>query len=503
MLGARKSFALAALAPLPMVVSLALYGNGTLIVELGRDFWFAAAALVFTAAVGTFVVRTLKPQYLLSEGSASWFVVASVGGGMYVLGWYYGQPFMNLSALAALYLGLGGYLGGRRVVWHLGAGILAFATIGTPFLIGGVALDATAVALATSSAFLFYCAGTFKPTAGWDCEQCLHYRVTGMQFCDRCGKMLREVRFGFPYRRLLMVVVATMGVVGLLGTSVPVVSQSGSGLLMVSYGVSGAHQVVSIPSAQGSRVALIGTQSNATLTTWQYSMSGGLHATVSVSRSARESVGGALGSRQGLVENGTTDFPSGFVGVNYAWVDGNSSYRGTLVVSPLTFVSGGQVVKGYAAFFFSGASPSSAGAGPSGLDSVAGATAAALQAAKGGYFLLSTVIGPIQSNLQYAFLVLAGVLFGIVGEKARDADATTARAFDSSLSLDPDQLRTLVTISSGLRSTTGAALLDRVAAGVPWGDFRLTLEAFSALGLLRKTIVVDRGVPKALWKCKV
>ena len=504
MLPVRMSFALAALAPLPLVVSLALYERAPLASELEREIWFAAAALVFTGTVGVYVVRAYGPQYLLSEGSAAWFMVALVGGGVYILSWFYGRPAVSLVGLVAVYLGLAAYLGGRRIIVYLGAEVLALATLAIPSFFAGDLLEAVAVVLVASAASLVFHSSRARGFAVQDCDQCQRYRVKAKQSCDRCGKMLLQPKFGFPYRRLLAVAVATAAVVVLLvGTSVPIASQSNSGLLIVTYGLSGVQQVTPLPSYPGWKVSLVDSQSNQTFTTWDYSLSGGVNATISLSHTARDSASGALGSTQGLVEKGTTVFSSGEVGLNYAWTRGNSSHVGTLIVAPLTYLSGGQVVEGYAAFFFTGAAPSQRGAQSDGLTAVASATASSLKDAKAGFFLLSTVVGPVGSNLQYAFLVLTGVLFVVVGGVVRGTDADSASRFDSALSLDPAKFKTLALISSCRKQATGAALFDKASTGGGWDDFSPTLEMFSALGILKRTAVVDSGVPKALWVCRV
>jgi len=421
---------------------------------------------------------------------------------MYILGWYYGQSLVYWAGLSVLYIGSVAYLGGRRLAGHLILGILALVTISAPLFLNGSTLDLAAFLLLVSAAALLFGLSRYKGKENSDCQRCGSYRKSGRQFCDYCGKRLREVSFAFPFRRFFALALVSLAVTGLLlGATLPIVSKSSSGLLIASYKLSGVSWVAYLPSYPGWTRSVVGSQGNQTVTRWDYVLAGTgkVNATVSLSPSRLISAREALGSHVGITQNGASILPTGHVAVTYRWSDGKYNYTGLLMESQVTYFSGGRVAESYAAFFFAQRGTPQESQKADAAMSVEDATSSALQNSRSGYLVLVAVIGPVISNFQYVLLLASGVFFAIVGGIARDADSAAMRMIENSLSLDRVQFEALAAIASRSNRTTGARLLGEVDPAGKWEEFRVVLERLTELGLVSRIIAIERGIPKTFW----
>ncbi|MDA4126955.1 MAG: hypothetical protein OK452_07110 [Thaumarchaeota archaeon] len=504
MLSASKSAALATLAPIPLVGSLAIYDWHDVAASFGMTTWFVAyVGIVFASSFLAVLLRLARPQFSVSKGSGLWFLAVVGGGGIYLLGSYYGQHWLHLMGLTVAYLGLVAYIGGGRLAGYMAAAEVAFATFALPLLFSGLALDIAGGVLIGATVILVAVFILFQSRPSPICDRCESYNLTGAPFCDFCGRrLMARVLFPFPSRRFLTVaIVSATVIVMLVVAAVPVVSLSSSTLQITNYKLSGVQGVTPLPSSPGWTTSLTKAFSNKTVTTFDYALRGpgSVNATISLAGSERLGFGVILGPHANLAVNGTMQLYGGQTAVTYGWSEGRNNFTGVLLVAPVTYLSAGRINQSYAFFFFAQKS-SRAGVAEGGwVLGLANATSKDLQASRVGYFPLTAVAGPIMSNFLYALLISMIILCLIVGGVARSIDSAAGRLFDNSLSLESQEFEQLAKIALGGRSSTGMELLERIKPTGGWETLSGLLERLQLYGLVRKKIVSQGGNPKLVW----
>ena len=494
---------LGALAPVPLVAILSAYDWSNLISRISQAYWFALISVASAILTGTFLLRARKPQYLISRGSAQWLLLTLGGGVTYLSGSYYGSTLLHWAGIPLVYFGLVAYLCGSRFGAFILPPLAVLSTIIIPSYSGPLASSVAAAALLLYSGLVLRALRNYRTQDMKECELCPSYRASG--FCEYCGKRVaQKLSFPLPTRRLILVVIISAVVVApLVQLTVPVVNLTGSGLQVESYQPSGLQRVTDFMSYPGWTPSLVAAQSNQSLTTFSYQMTGNesVIATLSLSSSSKTSSGGALSFYNDSTLVGEYPLTPGQAALQYAWVQNGMNYTGLLVQSPMTYLSGGAIIQASASFFY--VEPMTGGSTPTGITELANATSNELQGVRSGYPFLTQVLSPVSSNFQYVMLVSALIFFGLIGGIARSTDSEAARRFDNSLGLSGPEMDMLSVIASGPKNFTKKDLVERIAERGDPGVTASFPEKLLRSGLATKEIVTAGGLPKLTWTIRV
>lgn len=506
MLSAIRSSVLSVLAPLPLVVALVVYQFSDFLSLASDDALFSLAALIFGAAYLIAIWRVRRPQFSFTKGARTWFLVAASGFGVYLLGSFYGKIALHWEGVLLIYLGLVAYLAGKRFAILLVPGVASITLIPLPTIIAAVTTEALAVVLLAAALVSLLVLAKAKKGAQEGCKECGGYRMKGEQFCGFCGKSLSStMKFGVPAKRLVVTWLTSAVVIALLvGAMVPYAALSSNGLLVIDHRLSGVSGVTALPSFPGWTSTLTGFEGNRTLATYSYVLSGGGGVNATLALSTKNGVGGMslIDSHPGASVNGSLSLATGQTAVYYTWTEGGQRYTGVLLTSYVTYLSSGHVVQSFAAFLFSQRS-AEAGVSRSVLQALAGETSSAFLQSRQGGPALTTVIGPISSNYDYALMAASAVLFGIVVGLARSVDSEATRRSDNAFSLPTQEFDALASLEGEKTRWTGQEL-ERVMKPLGgWGSLSPLLERFVSLGLMEREIGIVDGLPRLFWTSKV
>jgi len=496
---------LGALAPVPLVISLTAYDWQKAISLVENDYWLVIASLASAIVTAAFLFKARRPVYLISKGSAQWLLLSLGGGATYLIGSYYGSSWLHWAGIPLVYFGLVMYLCGRRFGAYLAPPVAMLSTIVVPYFAGAVVGYVTAAGLVLYTGLIVLAIRNYKVLDTEECESCPSYRAIG--FCENCGtKVGHSISIPLPTKGLIIVaVISALVISSLVQVTVPIVSLTGSGLQVNSYRASGLVGSTNLTSFPGFETSLIGTQSNQSLTSFSYKVVGNesVRAIISLSSSQRASSEGALSFYNESALVGTQLLTADQAAFQYAWSQDGVNYTGLLVQSPLAYLSDGRIVQSSAAFFFVQATSNSTGPATHAVTTLANATSSRLQGVKGGYPILTMILGPLSSNMQYVTLAAALVFFGLVGGIARSLDLKATRRFDNSLALSGPEMEVLSAIARGPKDFTRRDLVERI---IKLGDSGVDVsfpEKLLRCDLASKEIVSRNGSPILVWAFKV